>query len=144
MRDEERGMRDEAGRDSALSSLIPRPSSLDLSVVIVTWNTRELLAACLQALPAAIGELEAETWVVDNASSDGTVAMVRERFPEVRVIANAENRGWAGGNNQALKQSAGSHLLLLNADTVPRPGSLAALVRFLDQHPDVGVCGPML
>src|SRR5437016_11214379 len=55
----------------------PRP---DLSIIIVTWNTRELLAACLAALPAAVGELSAETWVVDNASSDGTVAMVRERF----------------------------------------------------------------
>jgi N-acetylglucosaminyl-diphospho-decaprenol L-rhamnosyltransferase len=91
-----------------------------------------------------MGELCAETWVVDNASSDGTVAMVRERFPEVRVIANAENRGWAGGNNQALKQSAGRYLLLLNADTEPRPSSLAVLTRFLDEHPDVGACGPML
>jgi GT2 family glycosyltransferase len=116
----------------------------DLSIIIVTWNTRELLAACLQALPAAVGELRVETWVVDNASSDGTVAMVRERFPEVRVIANEGNRGWAGGNNQALKQSRGRHLLLLNADTEPRPGSLATLVRFLDEHPDVGACGPML
>lgn len=120
------------------------PSSPDLSVVIVTWNTRDLLAACLQALPAAMGELSAETWVVDNASSDGTVAMVRERFPGVRVIANEQNRGWSGGNNQALEQSAGRCLLLLNADTEPRPGSLAALVRFLDEHPDVGACGPML
>jgi GT2 family glycosyltransferase len=117
---------------------------VDLSVIIVTWNTRELLGACLAALPAAVGELKTETWVVDNASSDGTVAMVRERFPEIQVIANLENRGWAGGNNQALKQSAGRTLLLLNADTEPRPGSLAALVRFLDEHPDTGACGPML
>src|SRR5713101_2391762 len=76
--------------DSPSSSLIPHPSSLDLSVIIVTWNTRELLAACLAALPAAIGDLTAETWVVDNASSDGTVAMVRERFPDVHVLANRE------------------------------------------------------
>jgi N-acetylglucosaminyl-diphospho-decaprenol L-rhamnosyltransferase len=122
----------------------PQPPIPDLSVIIVTWNTRELLAACLEALPAAVGELAAEIWVVDNASSDGTVEMVQERFPEVRVIANRENRGWAGGNNQALKQSAGRCLLLLNADTEPRPSSLAALVRFLDEHPDAGACGPML
>jgi N-acetylglucosaminyl-diphospho-decaprenol L-rhamnosyltransferase len=116
----------------------------DLSIIIVTWNTRELLAACLEALPAAVGGLAAETWVVDNASRDGTVEMLQVRFPAVRVIANQENRGWAGGNNQALKQSAGRCLLLLNADTEPRPGSLAALARFLDEHPEAGACGPML
>jgi N-acetylglucosaminyl-diphospho-decaprenol L-rhamnosyltransferase len=121
-----------------------QPATPDLSIVIVTWNTRELLARCLEALPAAVAELTVETWVVDNASGDGTVEMVRERFPEARVIANQENRGWAGGNNQALRQCAGRYLLLLNADTEPRPGSLAALSRFLDEHPDVGACGPML
>src|SRR5438093_4496785 len=143
MRDEGRGMRDE-GPVGSVSSLIPHPSSLDLSIIIVTWNTCELLAKCLEAVPAAVGELAAEIWVVDNASSDSTVEMVQERFPEVHVIANRENRGWAGGNNQALKLSAGRFLLLLNADTEPRPGSLAALARFLDEHPDAGACGPML
>src|SRR5439155_8557227 len=64
--------------------------------------------------------------------------------PAVQVIANRENRGWSGGNNQALEQSRGRFLLLLNADTEPRPGSLAVLVRFLEAHPDVAACGPML
>jgi N-acetylglucosaminyl-diphospho-decaprenol L-rhamnosyltransferase len=131
-------------QDHRFAAVPPERLNADLSVIIVTWNTRELLAKCLEALPGAVGELAVETWVVDNGSSDGTVAMVRGRFPGVRVIANRENRGWAGGNNQALKQSAGRCLLLLNADTEPRPGSLAALVRFLDEHPDVGACGPML
>jgi N-acetylglucosaminyl-diphospho-decaprenol L-rhamnosyltransferase len=121
-----------------------RTPNTDLSIILVTWNTRELLAACLAALPAAVEPLQVETWVVDNASSDGTVEMVRDQFPEVRVIANSENRGWAGGNNQALRCSTGRHLLLLNADTEPHPGSLARLVRFLDEHPDAGACGPML
>jgi GT2 family glycosyltransferase len=112
--------------------------------VIVTWNTRDLLAACLETLPAAVGELSFETWVVDNSSGDGTVEMVREQFPSVRVIANPENRGWAGGNNQALRQCAGRYLLLLNPDTEPRPGSLATLARFLDEHPGTGACGPQL
>src|SRR5207244_4081849 len=143
MRDERRGMRDE-GPVGSVSSLIPHPSSLDLSIIIVTWNTCELLAKCLEAAPAAVGELAAEIWVVDNASSDSTVEMVQERFPEVHVIANRENRGWAGGNNQALKLSAGRFLLLLSAAGEPRPGSLAALARFLDEHPDAGACGPML
>jgi N-acetylglucosaminyl-diphospho-decaprenol L-rhamnosyltransferase len=122
---------------------LTRPAA-DLSVIIVTWNTRELLSKCLASLPAAVSGLSVETWVVDNASIDSTVEMVRAQYPEVRVIANRENRGWAEGNNQALEQSEGRFLLLLNADTEPRPGSLATLVRFLEQHPDVGACGPML
>src|SRR2546425_10254031 len=109
-----------------LNTRTPEHLNTDLSVIIVAWNTCELLAKCLEALPAAVGELAAEIWVVDNASSDSTVEMVQERFPEVHVIANRENRGWAGGNNQVLKLSAGRFLLLLNADTEPRPGSLAA------------------
>jgi GT2 family glycosyltransferase len=126
-------------------TLSPEPcTAVDLSIVIVTWNTRDLLAACLEALPAAVGERSFETWVVDNASGDGTVEMVREQFPSVRVIANAENRGWAGGNNQALRECAGRYMLLLNPDTAPRSGSLATLARFLDEHPDVGACGPKL
>jgi N-acetylglucosaminyl-diphospho-decaprenol L-rhamnosyltransferase len=127
-----------------LNTRTPEHLNADLSVIIITWNTRELLATCLAALPASIGEWSAEIWVVDNASSDETVAMIRERFPQVRLIANRENRGWAGGNNQALKESRGRYALLLNADTEPWPGSLATLVRFMEEHPDVGACGPML
>ena len=120
-------------QDPTSNTQHPTPNT-DLSIVIVTWNTRDLLDKCLEALPAAVEGLSVETWVVDNASSDGTVEMVRQRYPEVKVIANEQNRGWAGGNNQALAQSEGRFLLLLNADTEPRPGSLATLVRFLEER----------
>jgi len=106
---------------------------------------RGLLLDCLAALPEAVGDgLSYETIVVDNASSDGTVEAVRERFPDVKIIANRENRGFTGGNNQALAAARGHFLFLLNPDTQPQPGSIAELVRYLQAHPDVGMAGPRL
>ena len=117
----------------------------NISILIVSWNVRDLLLRCLAALPAAVGEgLTFETIVVDNASSDGTVEAVRERHPEVRVIANRENRGFTGGNNQALAAAQGDFLFLLNPDTEPHPGSIAELHHFLSEHPQVGIVGPKL
>ncbi len=89
-------------------------------------------------------ELSAEIWVVDNASADGTLAMLRDEFPAVRVIANSENAGFARGNNLALAQAQGRYLFLLNPDTELCPGALVALVDYMDAHPDVGVTGPRL
>jgi len=121
------------------------PSVLpDLVVVIVNWNTRALLLACLTALPAATAGLAVETWVVDNGSTDGSVAAVREHFPRTNVIANQGNLGFAAANNQAIRASQSRSVLLLNSDTVPAPGALTVLVRFLDAHPQVGVVGPRL
>ena len=117
----------------------------DISIIIVSWNVRELLLACLAALPAAVGDaFSYEVIVVDNASEDGTVDAVRTQFPEVRIIANAENLGFTGGNNQGLALARGRFLFLLNPDTLPQPGSIAHLARFLAAHPDVGMVGPRL
>ncbi len=117
----------------------------DISILIVSWNVRDLLLDCLAALPEAVGERYSyEVIIVDNASADGTVNAVRERFPDVQVIANEENRGFTGGNNQALAQARGRYLLLLNPDTKPLPNSIAELAHYLDAHPDVGVVGPRL
>lgn len=120
------------------------PSSPDLAIVIVNWNTRKLLVDCLTTLPAATAGLTVETWVVDNGSTDSSVPAVREQFPDVRVIANADNRGFAAANNQAIRAATGRHVLLLNSDTLAQPGSLTALVRFLDANPAVGIVGPCL
>lgn len=117
---------------------------IDLSVVIVSWNTRDLLEACLASLQGAADGLAVETLVVDNASADGSAAMIRQRFPQVQLIDNTENAGYARANNQAIRQCAGRHVMLLNSDTVVRPGALAALVRFMDTHPAVGAAGPYL
>src|SRR5438094_791315 len=109
---------------------MPRP---DLSIIIVSFNTRELLRGCLAALPAALGPgLTGETIVVDNASADGSAAMVAAAFPEAELLANTTNAGFAAASNRGLSRSTGRHLVLLNPDTAPRPGSLAALVDFLD------------
>lgn len=119
-------------------------SQPDVSIVLVSWNTRDLLMQCISSLGAALGALAADIWVVDNASSDDSVATVRDRFPAVRLIANAENVGFAAANNQAIVASTGRYVLLLNSDTIAHAGSIERLVRFADAHPDAGIVGPML
>jgi GT2 family glycosyltransferase len=99
----------------------------DVSIVIVTWNGRRHLDACLEAVAAQRG-VSAETILVDNASTDGTVDHVRERFPWVRLVALPENRGFAGGNNAGVREARGRFVALLNNDTVPQPGWLQALL----------------
>jgi GT2 family glycosyltransferase len=118
---------------------------MELSIVIVSYNTRPLLAACLESLRAARGGgLATEVFVVDNASTDDSVATVRAQFREVRLIANEINRGFAGANNLALPLCRGRHVMLLNPDTEVAPDALAALVEFMDVHPEVGAVGPRL
>ncbi len=130
---------------------------MDLSVIIVSWNVRELLKRCLLSLrqqttddrqpkdgSSEIGRLSSEIWIVDNASSDGTVDMLREEFPDVRVIPNSENVGFTRGNNQALAVAQGRYLFLLNPDTELRPRALHALIDYADAHPRAGIIGPQL
>ena len=120
---------------------------MDLSIVIVSYNTREFLRACLTSVRESLARspgLHAETFVVDNASGDGSPAMVAAEFPEVKLIVNAENRGFAAANNLAIRQAGGRHVLLLNADTVVRGDALAQLVALLDRNPRVGAAGPRL
>lgn len=118
--------------------------TLDLSIILVSWNTRELLLACLESLPSALGNLNAAVWVVDNGSTDGSVEAVEARFPTTHVIENRQNVGFAAANNQAIVASSGRYVLLLNSDTIALPGSIVQLVRFADAHPRVGVVGALL
>lgn len=110
-----------------------------LSIIIVSWNVRELLAACLAALPRG-----PQVIVVDNASADDSAEMVRARFPDVVLLANRENRGFTGGNNDGLKLAAGQLILFLNPDTVVDADALPLMVDYLEAHPAVGVVGPQL
>jgi N-acetylglucosaminyl-diphospho-decaprenol L-rhamnosyltransferase len=120
-------------------------SSLDLSIVIVNWNVRELLRRCLSSVCRTTGaSLEVEVIVVDNASSDGSVAMVRESFPQLHLIANEKNLGFTRGNNQAIAQSQGRYVLLLNPDTEVVGEALSTMVRYMDAHAQVGALGPQL
>lgn len=118
--------------------------NMGLSVVIVSWNTRELLGQCLASIESYPPDCSYEVWVVDNASTDGSAAMVRERFPWARLIENGENVGFAAANNQAIRESSGRCVLLLNSDTEVQPGALAALVSFLDDRPLAAAVGPRL
>jgi N-acetylglucosaminyl-diphospho-decaprenol L-rhamnosyltransferase len=118
---------------------------MDLSVVIVSYNTRELLRGCLGSVLADVDPgLEHEIIVVDNASADGSAAMVRNGFPQVRLLANAQNRGFAASNNQAIEQSSGQYVFLLNPDTLVRRGAVGRLMALLEERRDVGVVGPKL
>lgn len=117
---------------------------MELSIIIVNWNTRELLAQCLASIYAHPPKCELETWVVDNASSDGSALMVRERFSGVRLIENHENLGFARANNQAIQESTGIYLLFLNSDTIVRGDALSRLVDFMRKEPEAGVVGASL
>jgi len=114
----------------------------DLGVVIVTWNAREVIRACLDSLFCDAEGLSLQVMVVDNASSDGTAEIVERAYPSVTVVRNAENRGFAAANNQALPLLDAPYVMLLNPDTVVRPGALRILRRYLDEHATVGAVGP--
>ena len=116
----------------------------DLSIVIVNWNVRDLLHRCLRSILVNSPTCTLEIIVVDNGSSDDSVKMVRAEFPNVHLIANAENRGFPAANNQGLAIAQGRYVLLLNPDTEIVGGALATLVAFADVHPDVGIVGPQL
>jgi N-acetylglucosaminyl-diphospho-decaprenol L-rhamnosyltransferase len=119
----------------------PRP---ELSVVIVSWNTRELLAQCLAALEAERPAIAFEVIVVDNGSADDSREMVAAKFPLARVLSNPDNRGFSAANNQGIAAAAGPYVLLLNSDTAVVPGCLRALVDFAGAHPRAGIVGPQL
>lgn len=113
----------------------------DVSVIIVNYNVREFLEQALTSVERASAGLNVETYVVDNNSVDGSVAMVREKFPDVHLIANEHNVGFATANNQAIQQAAGRYLLILNPDTLLQEDTLRTFVRFMDDHPDAGATG---
>jgi hypothetical protein len=117
---------------------------IDLSIVILNWNVRDLLRQCLKSVYTVRSMLSTEVIVVDNASSDDSVAMVRAEFPDVRLMVNAANRGYTGGNNDGIAASTGRYVLILNPDTQVIGDALSTLVTYAEAHPDVGVVAPQL
>ncbi len=118
-----------------------RGANPDLSIIIVSWNVRRLLEECLKSLYDSINGLTFEVFVVDNASSDQSVEMVRSKFRDVCLIANSENVGFGRANNQALEMSRGKYVLFLNPDALVLKGCVEELVDFLERHPTVGMSG---
>ena len=115
-----------------------------LSIVIVNYNTCRVLLDCLRSIRQFAPKTPYETIVVDNASTDGSVARVQAESPEVMVIANAANRGFSAANNQGLKRATGDYLLLLNSDTLVTEGALDEMVACLEEHPEVGIASCQL
>ncbi len=115
-----------------------------LSVVVLSWNTRDLTLACLAALFAETPRHAREVIVVDNGSADGSADAIAARFPAVRLVRNPDNRLYAAGNNQGAALAQGEFLCTLNSDTEVRPGALDLLVDFLRGHPDYGAVAPRL
>ncbi len=116
--------------------------ALDLSVIVVSWNVRNLLEPCLGSIKAAARGLSAEIFVVDNASHDGSAEMVRQVFPEIQLITNAQNLGFGAANNQALRLSRGKYVLLINPDTLIPKYAIRRLIAFMEKHPRAGIVGP--
>ncbi|MEW6578076.1 MAG: glycosyltransferase family 2 protein [Chloroflexota bacterium] len=127
---------------------------LDLGIVIVNWNTRDLLRECLRSVQASQGDFTYRVVVVDNASSDGSADMVRAEFPDVALIASAENEGYPRANNHGLRalgfapgcadEDAPRYALALNPDTVLPPGALGDMLAYMDADATIGVAGPKL
>jgi N-acetylglucosaminyl-diphospho-decaprenol L-rhamnosyltransferase len=121
----------------------------DLSIVIVSWNVKDLLRACLRSTMESLevrapAELDCEIVVVDNFSVDGSAGLVMQEFPSVRLLANSENVGFTRGNNQGIAATDGRYVLLLNPDTEVLGSALGALVCYMERHPEVAAVGPKL
>lgn len=114
---------------------------MKLSIIIVNYNVRHFLEQALRSVEKAVKTIDAEVWVVDNNSLDDSVQMVREKFPDFKLIANTQNAGFAVANNQALQQCSGQYILLLNPDTLIEEDSLSKCIDFMDNHPDAGGLG---
>lgn len=118
---------------------------MDLSIVIVNWNTRDLLLNCLKSIQSHVQRLSHEVLVVDNGSTDDSVPRMREQFPDTIIIENRENLGFAAANNQAFARMRGRYCLMLNSDTILTHGAVDQLYEFMEEHHQVGLaCGQLL
>jgi GT2 family glycosyltransferase len=116
----------------------------DVSIVIVSWNTKKILSDCLESLERCRKNLSLEVIVVDNASLDGTAEYVRERFPEVQLVQNSTNLGFARANNIGVRLSEGQYVCLVNSDVVVPEGCLKSMVEYMNQHAAIGMLGPKM
>jgi GT2 family glycosyltransferase len=116
----------------------------DISIVIVTWNTKKIAGECLDSLRQSLGPLSMEVIVVDNASSDGTADAIAEHYSEVKLIRNDSNMGFARANNIGIRASSGKYVCLINSDVVVPDHCLETMFRYMEQQPSIGVLGPKM
>jgi len=119
-------------------------SNISLSIVVVNFNTCELLRQCLKSILTRLEIRDVEIVVVDNHSDDDSIRMVRNNFPEIKIIANETNNGYSKATNQAIQISSGKYILVLNADTIMKPGAIQALYSYMERNPGCGIAGPKL
>jgi len=117
---------------------------MKLSIIIVNYNTKKLLADCINSIEKSVQKLKYEIVVVDNNSTDGSVELLKSQFPRVRLIVNNYNAGFAKANNQGQQMSTGEYILLLNSDTLVVGDAIGTLVEFMDIHKEAAICGPRL
>jgi hypothetical protein len=120
------------------------PDALTLSAIVVSYNTRDMTLDCLRSLHAALEGIDSEIIVVDNASTDGSVAAIREQFPAARLIARESNAGFGAANNEAMRLARGQFFLLLNSDAFPEKTAISTLLAFARGNPRAGILGPRL
>ena len=114
---------------------------MDVSLIIVNWNTRDILSGCLQSIYEQANNLDFEVIVIDNASTDGSAEMIKKEFPQIVLIENSHNRGFAAANNQGIAITKGRYVLLLNSDTMVLDNATTKTVKFADGYPEAAVVG---
>jgi len=117
---------------------------VDISIIIINWNTKQLLLDCMASVYDTVHKAAFEIFVVDNGSTDGSVRSLADKYPDVTIIANTRNEGFAKANNAALRRMAGEYAVLLNSDTVLKEHALDRMLAFMKAHPRAGLCGPQL
>jgi GT2 family glycosyltransferase len=117
---------------------------VDVSIIIVNWNTRELLQGCLRSIYKQTRDINYEIIVVDNASTEGSVEMVKKKFPQVILVENSQNLGFARANNIGIRSSKGRYICLINSDVIVLDDCIKNLMSFMDEHPATGMIGPRI
>jgi len=115
-----------------------------LSIIIVNWNVKYLLSNCLNSIKEYLSDIDYEVIVIDNASTDSSAQILKERYPWIRLIENKENQGFARANNQGFKMAKGKYILILNPDTIIKKNSIQKMIKRLESDPEIGIVGPRI
>ena len=114
---------------------------MDISIIIVNYNVKEFIKQAIISIKKACEKLEYEIFIVDNASTDGSQNLISDKFPEVHLITNSDNRGFAAANNQAIRKAAGEYILLIKPDTIVQEDTFSVIIDFFKKNPQCGMVG---